>query len=490
MKNISFKLIFRSWWRNKTFTVISILSLAVGIACTNLLAAFVIHEYNIEANNPNRDRIVVLQKLLTEINHRFITYQPAHFPELFISEVPELDRSCTINDLSGSTFKVGEYVYTGFKIFETDTNFIRLFPQQVLMGSLEEALNDPNKIVLSESSARQLFGSENPVGQMIRMQKMSTGFPGDIRPIQTLTVSAIVKNDHQAALMFDAFFFGRPTTGIHLFLLKENTSIAQLQAKTKNQFKNHSDSMGRNVQYTFLSIPEVCFDKELYSFPFKKPNTAILWVALISAIMILVIACFNYINLSFSRVFNQLYSLHIQKLMGAGIRQLQVQLFADTWMTVGLGFLIAQLLQYDLLSILNSIMSAGVPASFLYTNQVLPVTLGLILVLAFIPALYMGSRLPGMTIAAYNNFYRGKAKQRIIALLAVTQFVISLVLIIGTFSVRRQLSLLYEKTEHYKNIYAFSVGDNQTSMRPLIDRVAHLPGIQAIGSSSATLDIP
>ena len=48
MKSISFKIIFRSWWRNKTFTIISVLSLAVGIACTNLLAAFVIHEYNIE----------------------------------------------------------------------------------------------------------------------------------------------------------------------------------------------------------------------------------------------------------------------------------------------------------------------------------------------------------------------------------------------------------------------------------------------------------
>ena len=57
MGNISFKLIFRSWLRNKTFTVISILSLAVGIACTNLLAAFVIHEYNIEQENPNKDRM-------------------------------------------------------------------------------------------------------------------------------------------------------------------------------------------------------------------------------------------------------------------------------------------------------------------------------------------------------------------------------------------------------------------------------------------------
>lgn len=65
MGNISFKLIFRSWLRNKTFTVISILSLAVGIACTNLLAAFVIHEYNIEQENPNKDRMVVVKQTIS-----------------------------------------------------------------------------------------------------------------------------------------------------------------------------------------------------------------------------------------------------------------------------------------------------------------------------------------------------------------------------------------------------------------------------------------
>ena len=54
MKAIAFKLVLRSWWRNKAFSIISIISLAIGIACTNLLAIFVIHEYNLEADNPNR----------------------------------------------------------------------------------------------------------------------------------------------------------------------------------------------------------------------------------------------------------------------------------------------------------------------------------------------------------------------------------------------------------------------------------------------------
>lgn len=490
MKNISFKLIFRSWRRNKTFAVISILSLAVGIACTNLLAAFVIHEYNIDPDNPNKDKIVVAQQTIIEkdlytTGFRYIYGQPAHLTEDFISKVPELDQSCTINELSISTCKVGEHFYTDLKTFETDSTFVHLFPQNVLMGSLEEALSDPNKIVLTESSSRRLFGRENPIGQTIRIQPL--GGLGDNAKIRSYTVSAIIKKNDQTALTFEALIFSNPREGALFFLLKNNVTIAELQTKTENLL-TYPDQRGRGkAEYSFLSLQEASLDKDLNESPIRKPNTNLLFIALFSAILILAIACFNYINLSFSRVFKQLHSIHIQKLMGADVKQLRMQLFTDTFLTVGLGFLIAQLIQFDFLSILNRIMSVRIPASFLYSNQVLPVTLGFILILSLIPSIYMSGRLPKMSISTYNNFYRGKSKQRIITSLAVLQFIISLVLIIGTFSVRRQLSLVYEKTENYKNIYAFSMGDGETSLRPLKERVAHFPGIQAIATSISTL---
>ena len=62
MKAIAFKLVLRSWWRNKTFSIISIVSLAIGIACTNLLAIFVIHEYNLEADNPHQETIYMMDQ--------------------------------------------------------------------------------------------------------------------------------------------------------------------------------------------------------------------------------------------------------------------------------------------------------------------------------------------------------------------------------------------------------------------------------------------
>ncbi|MDH6304543.1 putative ABC transport system permease protein [Parabacteroides sp. PF5-5] len=487
MKNISLKLIFRSWWRNKAFAVISVLSLAVGIACTNLLAAFVIHEYNVEAGNPNRDRIVVAKHTEVESGRSF-AHRYEDVTESLVSHVPELEKGFVARKFSNISYcKIGENFYNEeFMTFVSDSLFLQFFPQKVLMGSLEDALSGPDKIVLTESFSKQLFGQKNPIGQTIQLQYLPVNFrEKKWEGLIPLTVSAIIKDNKQGALIFDAIIFDKPIAGTHFFLLKDNISIANLQAKTNNLVLENSK--GLSVRYSFLGIQETSLSSEDYYSDIKRPDKNLLFIAFFSAILILAIACFNYVNLSFSRVFKQLYSIHIQKLMGAGSGQLAMQLFADTFMTVGLGFLIAQLIQYDLLLVTNRIMLVQIPASFLYSNQVLPVTLLFILILALVPAFYMSRRLPNMSISVYNNFYRGKAKQRIIGSLAILQFVISLVLLIGSFSVRQQLTLLYEKTEDYKNIYTFAASDFKTSMLPLKERVAHFPGIQAIASGNSSL---
>ena len=109
MGNISFKLIFRSWLRNKTFTVISILSLAVGIACTNLLAAFVIHEYNIEQENPNKDRMVVVKQTISGAGMTAFNTVSRDIPSQLLERVPELDKACRVHPYFMVTYcKAGE----------------------------------------------------------------------------------------------------------------------------------------------------------------------------------------------------------------------------------------------------------------------------------------------------------------------------------------------------------------------------------------------
>lgn len=487
MKSISFKIIFRSWWRNKTFTIISILSLAMGIACTNLLAAFVIHEYNIESNNPNKDRMVVAKQTIIEAGMTGFIVSSDITPQL-IEHVPELDKVCRVLPYMMTVYcKVGENFFRDIKVMESDSSFLSFFPQKVSSGSLKDALVGPDRVILTESFSKRVFGSSDPIGHAVHILFGPDDF-GDKEGLFTFTVSAVVKDDSQAAFDFDVMFFDKPGPGLNFFLLKDNVSIPDLQTKTENLFIKRND--GREFKNTFLTLRQACLDTVTLPSPLKKPNITLLIIALFSAILILIIACFNYINLSFSRIFKQLYSLNVQKLMGAGSQDLSIQLFADTFMTVGLSFLIAQLIQIDLLKIMSRIMSVQVPVNFLYSSQMLPITLGLILLLACIPALYMSWRLPEMSISMYNNFYRGKSRQRIITSLAVVQFIISFILIIGNFTVRRQISLLYDKAENYRNIYTFSAGDNETSMLRLKDGILSISGIQADALNNPTYEWP
>lgn len=483
MKNVSFKLIFRSWWRNKTFTIISILSIAVGIACTNLLAALIIHELNIEADNPNKDKLAVLKIIVMGDEMSTFDKSRPEMTEQLLANVSELDKACGMLSYDNATYcQVGENTFKDFNVVEADSTFFQFFPQKLVSGSLNDALIGPDRIVLSESFAKRIFGDSDPIGQTLTIKFgpafFSGGKDGMLVPF---TVSAVVKKSTQAAFNFDVLFFGKPKSGTFFFLLKNDIPVSDLKAKVSDQIYKE------RIKFELLSIEDACYATISTPSPFRKPNTDMLLIALFSAILILAIACFNYINLSFSRVFKQLYAINVQKLMGAGGIHLSVQLFADVFMTVTLGFLIAQLIQYDLLGIMNRIMSVRVPVSFLYSTQMLPITFGFILILACIPAFYMSRRLPEMSLSAYNNFYRGKARKRIISSLAIVQFLISFVLIISSFTVQRQIGLLYDKVENYKDVYSFSVGDYETSLLTLKEQVAHLPGIQGIALSTYTL---
>lgn len=485
MKQVSFKLIFRSWKRNKTFAVISILSLAVGIACTNLLAALVIHEYNVEAGNPMKDRIVVLQEKLLDSDYVMTFWMREGIQEEILTRVPELDATCNVNEpLNAVHCQKGEEFFTDFKVLETDSVYFRFFPQKVLAGSLADALQGPDRVVLNETFAKRLFGREEAVGQMIRIQYKPLGYPGEKSGTISYTVSAVVKDRDQGAFVFDVLLLGAPTGGMNLYSLKEGVSIPELKMKTDSLIIPNRRDMP--LQYSFSGLRESSMSPHFELAFLVKRDARMLRLAFISALLILLIACFNYVNLSFSRVFKQLHAIHVQKLMGAGSTNLGLQLFADTFLTVSAGFLISLLIQYDLLSVVNRIMSVQMPASFLYSSQVLPVTLGFTFLLALIPSVYMSRKLPSLSLQTYNRFYTGKGKQRIVAVLAVIQFAVSIALVMGTVTVRRQLSLLYEGVEMYEDLYSFSTGDSEASMLPLKERVELLPGIHSLALGIST----
>lgn len=174
MKTVAFKLVFRSWWRNKTFSVISIVSLAIGIACTNLLAVFVIHEYNLEADNPNRNNIYMMDQDSPLQPGERVCFTAGNVPAEIKEKYPEVTDFVRLNNMGMDYIMIDNTRFDPIRIVITDASFPHFFPYKVLYGNLNEALTQPNKIALSETCARKYFGNKNPVGQTITTGKNNT----------------------------------------------------------------------------------------------------------------------------------------------------------------------------------------------------------------------------------------------------------------------------------------------------------------------------
>lgn len=482
MQNISLKLIFRSWWRNKTFTAISILSLAVGIACTNLLLAFVIHEYNVEADNPNRDRIYCLVQDNPYQSGDKVFYASGEVPPMIKERYPEVEDWLSLNTAGISQVTVGETIYKPMTLLQAGPSFPRFFPYQTISGNLGEALTEPNKIALTETTARRFFDREDPIGQNIYIHhnpKEATAY----------LVVAVIKERDQSALSFDAITAMRPKSGGTAYLLM-NQSIdpeAFTQRLKEDGIPTFMINEGRYYLYT---LQENLFrEYKVQSLQhLRKQHKPTLDIGLFAALLILLIACFNYINLNFSHLLQQIKRIHIQRLMGASHIDINKQLFLNISLTVFGSFILSLLILYDLIPVFNSVLSGQMNASFIFSGQVMPWLIGLVFLLSIIPAMYVSRKIRTLSRQHLIGLTGGKKKERIISTLSVIQFTISIVLIIATLTVNRQIGRIHQAGKGYRGLIEiqFPQGDHN-QLKPFVAELRAHPELGEINTTPLSL---
>ncbi len=457
MKAVALKLVLRSWWRNKTFSVISIVSLAIGIACTNLLVAFVIYEFNIEADNPNKEKIVYMVQDSPLKSGEIVSYVAGSIPVQLKEKYTEVEDYLRFSSIDCNSVTIGDKQYEPVLITTTDTTFAHFFRYEVLYGDLRDALSAPDKAALSESCARKLFGKTNPVGKIVQIDLADGGmrYENETTPLsRPFQIAAVLKEHPQAYLKFDMLTGNGQDYYGGIALLKVSPSFDKKGFAEKIKADGVPTLQQEKGSYHFYSLQDSYFQRFTQeSIPYvARSQSSLLIIGLISALLILLIACSNYINLSFSRVLQQMRIIHTQKLMGATQAEMNYQLFLDTFLTVGIAFLLSLLIAHDLIPVFNRIMSGRITTGFFLNRQVLPFICGLILILSVIPACYMSRRIANLTDSNYRQFFTGNKKRRIVTALSVMQYIISIGLIIGTLTIYAQLKLTQKKGECYRNL--------------------------------------
>ena len=479
---LNIKLIIRSWWRNKTYFLISLFSLTIGLACTNLLVTFFIHEYNIESTNPNRENIYVIRQDSPMEEGELTTYATAKAAEQIRNNYAEVESMLRMNALTSN-----HHEYQGNKMadaiaIQIDSTLLHFFPYEVKEGSLKEALTTPNKMALTETYAQKVFGKKNCIGEVIE----SINAKGERKSYQ---IAAVLKERPQSFLQFDmltaidASFFG----GVTLLKLPQGTDKNALLQKMKTD--KVPTLMPGETEYYLHPIKDIYFASQPNSKQqplsyLHQANVQLLYIALFSALLVLAIACFNYSNLNFSRTLQQLKMIHIEKLMGAKLREIRMQLFLDAALTVLIAFLLSLLLINDILVLLNGMASIHLPYRFFFSWQVLPVLLSFVLLLAIIPGIYISHRLSRQSLNEFRIQYTGQSRQRIVWALVTIQFILSLGLVYATLTARDQMNLIKNRASRYENL--IEIGDmfSGPALQPFQQKLAQVEGVEATTLSS------
>lgn len=478
MKAVALKLVFRSWWRNKTFSVISIVSLAIGIACTNLLAVFVIHEFNLEADNPKRDRIYYMDQESPMKSGERVSFVTGNIPVELKEKYPEVEDFLRMKGVFKEYIIIDSIQYDPFLMVSVDSSFLHFFPFEVLYGNINQVFTRPDQIAVTEACAKKYFGNNNPIGKTIGLGGTSS----------TYRIGAVLKDRDQSFMNFEALVGNEEhfSGGITLLMTKKPVDTEKFASQLK---KDGIQTFVQDGSFHFDSFLDSYFKEyNMESIAYiKRRQPALLYVSLISAVLILLIACFNCINLNFSRLLRQVRTIHIQKLMGATSREISSQLFADTFFTVILAFALSLLITHDLIPMFNNVVSGNLQTSFFFSSQVLPLICCFIFILSVIPACYMSCKISGLTLSGYREFFTGNKKRRIVTILSIAQYTISIGLIIATLTVNSQLRFIREGGERYRNLIEVGSYAGDARILELVHELKMQPEIQNVTTSGGSL---
>ena len=454
--NVTLKMILRSWWRNKVFFLVSVASLALGLACTNLLMTYFVHEHGLEGSNPDRDRIVFLRQDDPMNEGKRVAYAAADIPQRLKDSYAEVEDYLRLGKLDMLSCKVdGQKVDGSLILLSADTTLTRFFDYRTVQGSLEQVLHRPDQVALSAACARRLFGGGEAFGRHIEVQSESRGR-------QTYQVAAVLEERGQSLLQFDMLtaqtsdYWGGPT------LLKLSPGADAVRLADKINADQVPTLMPGQTKYHLDPLEAVCFttpddaSQQTLDYISQTPVQT-LYISLLAAVLILVIACCNYTNMSLSRLLQQLRMIHVEKLMGGTLRSIRLQLFGDAFLTVVLAFILSMLLVNDCLAMFNGLLGSRLTMGFFFSSRMLPWLLVFVLVMSVVPAWYISRRLSRLSFSQYRTLYGGRRKQRFVAVLVTVQFAISIGLLLATLTARRQMRLTERQADRYAD--CIEIGD-------------------------------
>jgi putative ABC transport system permease protein len=505
------KIAFRNLIKQRIYTAINVVGLAVSIASCLLIVLYVKHEVSYDTFFPEGDRVykVTLERkypnhatYFAAIPHSYATVMQKDFPEV----EKTLQLQGPVRDII-ITYKVKEGDVKSFEeddLIFSDSSFFSFFDLDLTKGEKLSALAASNQVVVSSSTAKRYFDDEDPLGKVIRI------FNEDYKV--TAVFKDLPDNSH---LKFDfiAAFNGTRFRQAENFIsfdsqtyikLKPGSDYKALEAKFPAMVDRYASGQierelgqswedyqkaGNGYRYFLQPLTSIHLDPTNIEFTMTPSgNLKYIYSLAFIAALILVIACINFMNLATARSAERAREVGVRKVMGSLKNQLIIQFLVEAILLTIIGTVIAVAAAYVLLPSFNNLVEKNL--HLIFAPDVIAGLVGFALLVGVLAGVY-----PAFVLSSYNpvvvmkgNFTASGKGTWLRNGLVIFQFMISIVLIVGTLVVGSQMKFMQSKDLGFDKGAMMMVGrafDLDKKMQTFIDEVKKFPEVRSAAGTSS-----
>ncbi len=454
MLNNYFKIAVRNLLRNRTYSFINIFGLSIGLACCVLILLFVKSELSYDSFHKNADNIyrISLFENYAKDDQHFNSITPGVLGPLLKSYYPEIENSVRISQMPGKVTIGSETFVEKYKLVDPD--IFKMFNFPLIRGNSNNALNDPNSVVITESYAKKYFGNSDPMGKTITIQVadknedfLVTGVAKDVPENSSIKFNILIPYQK-----IKEFFSERALNSLTIIFcetyvqLKPGATAKEMESKMPSLIKSLQGDDFKSGAYNLLFQPikDIHLDTS-YPVGWEPISSPVYSYALIIiGFFILMIAIINFVTLSIGKSFSRAGEVGIRKVVGANRKQLIGQYWGESLLLVIISSVFGLILAEILLPLFNSLAVRNL--KFNYDPLTIAILLSIIILTGLAAGIY-----PALVLSSFNpiqvlkgKFQLGK-KSILRQVLVAGQFTVSVILITGTIAIFNQLEFVRNK---------------------------------------------
>ncbi len=451
------KIGIRNILKHKLFSFITIIGMAISIASCLLVSIFVWGELSFDQYHPDAERTYRIYNVREEtggLTHNLAIVPPAFAPRLQ-ADYPEVESTLRIMDTYGSkAFEIDGEKYKESSGIYAEPSILDMLTIKLIEGNPNDALAEPNAVVLSESLAKKYFGDRSAVGESLKISDIDfkvTGVYAELPPNFHLKVNFILSFESLKSLVpkerFESWIWQQFFTYVKL---KPGASASQFESKLDEFAKKYGHPVTQEAGFVYTPKLQNVRDIHLFSSNLEwdisqRGNAQSVYVLGGTALFILIIASLNFVNLSTARSIKRMKEVGIRKVSGALRAQLIGQFISESILITGIGLIIAIAITQISFPFLNEFTGKSMASPFNFEFTV--ALIGFAIILGVLAGSYPAFQLSRFRPAAvlYNRSESGNESGWYRNVLIVLQFMFSFFLITGSMIIFSQNELLHNK---------------------------------------------